>query len=114
MRDIAAEMLSDAGYQVRAAAGGAEALALLAAVAADVLVLDLAMPGISGAELARRARALHPGLPVLFLTGHADTWPLLPDTSVPVLRKPYSRAALLEAVAGAIAAGGAAPAGVSR
>ncbi len=111
VREIAADLLSDAGYQVRAAAGAAEALALLATAPADVLVLDLAMPGISGAELARQVRALHPGLPVLFLTGHADR---LPDASVPVLRKPYSRAALLEAVARAIASGSAAADAVSR
>ncbi len=114
VREIAADMLTDAGHYVRAAASGAEALALLAAAPADALVVDLAMPGISGPELARQARALHPGLPVLLLTGHVDTLPWLPEASLPVLRKPYSQSALLEAVARTIASSGAAAGGVSR
>ncbi len=93
--EIAAAMLTEAGYRVRAASGGAEALAMLAEAPADLLVLDFAMPGMSGAELARQVQRLHPAVRLLFLTGHAET---LPGSNHAVLRKPYTRAALLAAV----------------
>ena len=36
------------------------------------MVLDFAMPGMNGAEVAREVRARRPGLPILFVTGYAD------------------------------------------
>ncbi|HNY39380.1 MAG TPA: PAS domain-containing protein [Bryobacteraceae bacterium] len=39
----------------------------------DLLVTDLVMPGISGREVARRARQVHPDLPVLFMSGYAES-----------------------------------------
>jgi CheY-like chemotaxis protein len=38
----------------------------------DLVVIDLAMPGLSGAETVRLARRSHPDLKALFCTGHAD------------------------------------------
>jgi len=54
------------------AADGGEALRALGQTEADVLVLDLAMPGSDGFEVLRRARALRPGLKILVLTMHAN------------------------------------------
>lgn len=51
---------------------GAAAMAALERVTADVLVLDLSMPGMDGFELLRRARASHPDLKLLVLSMHAD------------------------------------------
>ena len=59
------------------------------------------MPGLNGAEVAREARKTHPKLPVLFISGYADTDAL--DKAVgdaPVLRKPFKAADLAEAVGG--------------
>ncbi len=73
VRAVTPTILEDLGYRVRDASGGAEALALLAAgEPVDLLLLDLAMPGMNGAEVARRAREIRPALPALFITGYAD------------------------------------------
>ncbi len=51
---------------------GATALAALSRVAADVLVLDLSMPGMDGFELIRRARIEHPALKLVVLSMHSS------------------------------------------
>ena len=38
----------------------------------DLMLIDFAMPGMSGAEVARRAHMTRPALPILFVTGYAD------------------------------------------
>ena len=53
-------------------ADGEEALRALRQEPADVLVLDLTMPGLDGFEVLRRAKELRPGLKVLVLTMHSD------------------------------------------
>jgi two-component system, OmpR family, phosphate regulon response regulator PhoB len=50
-------LLSDAGFAVRVASSGTEALALVAEQVPDVLILDVLMPDISGADVCRRLRA---------------------------------------------------------
>ncbi|MCQ4080014.1 response regulator transcription factor [Streptomyces sp. RB6PN25] len=56
------------GYDVALADSGEAALAQLEAHAADVLVLDVSMPGISGTEVCRRLRAAGDDIPVLMLS----------------------------------------------
>lgn len=51
---------------------GEAALALVARLEPDVLVLDLVMPGLGGMEVARRVRTDHPGTRVVVLSMHAD------------------------------------------
>ena len=50
------------------------------------------MPGIDGPDLAARLRELQPDVPVLFVSGHADTRELVPagDARTGFLQKPYS------------------------
>ncbi|MFO0628415.1 MAG: response regulator [Polyangiales bacterium] len=65
-------LLCDAGYDVRTASGGDEALAVLDDARVDVLLTDLRMPGIDGLDLLRRARILDPDLTAVMMTAHGD------------------------------------------
>jgi CheY-like chemotaxis protein len=72
VRETTAAVLRDFGYQVREASGGAEALDLLRRdERIEVLLTDVVMPGMNGAELVRRALDARPGLAVLFMSGYA-------------------------------------------
>ncbi len=73
-RRMLARALSEAGYDCRESSGGLEALELLHAQAPSLLLLDLDMPEVDGAEVLRRLRADPDGaiaqLPAIMLTGH--------------------------------------------
>ena len=110
VRAVTAEALRDLGYHVAEAASGGAALDLLGRSAIDLMIVDLAMPGMSGAELAHRVRTRRPDMPVLFVTGFADRSLLSGVGDAEVIGKPFApneladkaRAALLRK-AGAIA-----------
>jgi signal transduction histidine kinase/CheY-like chemotaxis protein len=73
VRTTAVAVLRDLGYDVREASGGAEALDLLRRDGAiEVLLTDVIMPGMNGAELARLAPGVRPRLTILFMSGYAD------------------------------------------
>jgi two-component system response regulator MprA len=65
--------LSSQGFSVVLAENGAEALERLARHSVDIVVTDLAMPGMNGLQLARRCKQLKPALPIVMLTA----WDLL-------------------------------------
>ncbi len=99
------EMLRSLGYCVLEAPHGRAGLEVLQQTPRPhVMIVDYVMPGMSGAEVALAARHAHPGLPILFSTGYADTAALqgaLAD--VPVLRKPFRLADLASSVAASLA-----------
>ncbi|MFL6111759.1 MAG: response regulator, partial [Catenulispora sp.] len=108
VRDLVVLMLSRSGYQVTEAPSPDKALVLLdvAKSEVDLLLSDIVMPGMSGIELAESVRAIRPGTPVLLMSGYtAGTLP--DDASLPpgvsLIRKPFTRAALLGAVEQALA-----------
>jgi len=72
VRDLVEEVLRASGVDVLVATNPAEALAIAArqSVTFDLLISDLAMPTMSGAELAERLSSLRPGLRVLFISGY--------------------------------------------
>jgi DNA-binding NarL/FixJ family response regulator len=74
VREGTAELLERAGGidVVGQAADGVEALALVSAMRPDVLLLDLAMPGLDGLEVTRRALAISPATRVVALTAHEE------------------------------------------
>jgi DNA-binding NtrC family response regulator len=76
-----AEILSDTGADVSLAAEGASALEQVKANRFDVVVTDMRMPGLSGAELLRHMRDIDPGVPVVLLSAFA------PDAQVNEARR---------------------------
>ena len=71
VRSVIARMLRDLGFEVVEAGSGREALSKLAEIEGDlVLVSDVAMKGMSGADLALEAWKDHPELPVVFMSGY--------------------------------------------
>jgi PAS domain S-box-containing protein len=108
VRAHAAQLLTGLGYGVVAASNGPEALALLREnIPCDLLFTDVIMPGgLTGPRLAEAARALRPGLPVLYTSGYTENAIIhhgRVDPGINLLHKPYRKpelAAKLRAVLG--------------
>jgi PAS domain S-box-containing protein len=107
VRSIAAAMLGDAGYDVIEAASGAAALDALDRPGrqTELILADVAMPGINGVEFAAIVRRTWPALPVLLMTGYADSGLLRKDAGHEVLRKPFQATELQAKVQQAITRG---------
>jgi len=93
-------LLAD-GHSAEAAADGSEALDKFRRGRFDLVITDLAMPGMSGVHLASRIKQLEPGQPVIMLTGFAETMAVAgeqPPGADLALQKPISLGALREAV----------------
>lgn len=90
VREVTSAMLQELGCIVIEAGSGGAALDLLeSATEYDLLVLDFAMPGMNGAEVAREVRLRRPGLPILFVTGYADTSALEDVSEDRIVQKPF-------------------------
>lgn len=95
VREVCAAMLEDIGCDVTAAASGEEALQTLGSHRFTIMLTDIAMPVMSGVELAQRTRDLYPDMPVLFASGYADLEAFGEQLSEEtVVRKPYRLAEL--------------------
>jgi CheY-like chemotaxis protein len=124
VREVSASLLQDLGCSVEQADSGKAALAALDGWTAqslpDLVLMDFAMPGMNGVEVATAMHARYPALPVVFVTGYADLSAVAPFDQALVLQKPYREPqlrAILERALGAGFAGGvrAAPAaGVAK
>jgi signal transduction histidine kinase len=98
VRMSTADMLMDLGFEVIEAGSAEEALRLVeAGERPDLLVTDHLMPGMSGADLARTLREKAAGLPVLIVSGYAETEGIAPD--LPRLTKPFRNAELADRIA---------------
>jgi DNA-binding NtrC family response regulator len=71
VRDSLTKWFESEGYQVGAATGGQQALAMLEADSWDVLLVDIKMPGIDGMDLQSRVHSIDANLPVILMTGYA-------------------------------------------
>ncbi|HEY0112423.1 MAG TPA: PAS domain S-box protein [Allosphingosinicella sp.] len=100
VRGFLSESLEGMGCRVVAAASGREGLEALRKARPDLVLMDYAMPGMTGAEAAAEARRLHPGLPIVFVTGYAESEQLEAalGRDVPLLRKPFTLADLAQEV----------------
>jgi CheY-like chemotaxis protein len=103
IRATAQRILQRHGHDVDVAADGTAALLLLEAMEYDIVLCDLRMPNLSGAELYAelRRRGLARDAQFVVTTGDiadADAQRFLGESQVPVLLKPFELTALLEAV----------------
>ncbi len=102
LRKIVRTVLLAQGYRVFDAAGGREALALLAATGSiDLLVTDVVLPGMSGREIVEAVRKLRPEVAVLFISGYADDALIqegVRKSEVSFLQKPFSPSVLAHKV----------------
>ncbi len=105
VRATTSEVLSELGYEVRTAAGGQQALDLLARdPAIDLLLTDVVMPGMSGPALAREAKSQRPALPILFISGYADPEGLTGEALLGrLVLKPFRRAHLAAQIEASLA-----------
>jgi PAS domain S-box-containing protein len=100
VRDFLVASLEGLGHDVIAAESGEEGLKRLLEGAPDLALVDYAMPNMHGAEVARAAREIVADLPIVFVTGYAESEQLESalGSDVPVLRKPFTIAELQAAV----------------
>jgi PAS domain S-box-containing protein len=104
VRSFAAEVLSQAGYDVRSARHGVEALELMRKYESsiDVVVTDVVMPEMGGRPLVEQLRKRRPQLPVLYITAYTDDASMIDElkaTGARLLEKPFTASQLAEAVA---------------
>lgn len=100
VRSIAADMLLEAGHPVAEAASAAAALDALAqgSTQPDLILADIAMPGINGLEFAKIVRRTWPSLPVVLMTGYASSSLVGIGDEHDILRKPFQAADLVARV----------------
>ncbi|MEN6374649.1 MAG: PAS domain S-box protein [Smithella sp.] len=73
-RELVVSMLGRIGYQVKAVAGGEEAVEYLKSKKADLIILDMIMdPGIDGMETYRRILEINPGQKAVIVSGFSET-----------------------------------------
>jgi PAS domain S-box-containing protein len=91
VRQLAAESLQELGYRVLSATNASAAVSLLNSDKVDLLLTDIVIPGgMSGLDLADRARRLHQDIPVLLTTGYPEAIDrAVAHGGMEILRKPF-------------------------
>ena len=108
VREVTASILEDVGYVVLKVGSGGAALDLLDQnTKIDLVLLDFAMPGMSGVEVASHVQRKFPAVPILFLTGYADQSALGDIGEQSIVRKPFIDDELITKVDTTLAKGGA-------
>jgi signal transduction histidine kinase len=100
VRQAIADILRGRGHLVTEAENGPQALLELERSTPALMLLDYAMPGMNGAQLAARALDLQPDLKLLFLTGYSDSAAIdeAVDGGARILKKPVSASGLAAAI----------------
>jgi DNA-binding response OmpR family regulator len=97
--DLVGEVLSAAGYDVRLATDGLDALDQALATRPDLVLTDFKMPNLDGLSLAQRLRERHHSIPILLMSAAP---PSVTSPGIGVIRKPFNIAQLVTAVADAL------------
>jgi CheY-like chemotaxis protein len=103
VRAFIAATLEEQGYGVIHAADGREGVRQFERARPDLVIVDFIMPGLSGAEVARKIRDRVADQPILFVSGYSETEAVkrtAPDA--PLLNKPFRADALHKAVRSAL------------
>jgi CheY-like chemotaxis protein/anti-sigma regulatory factor (Ser/Thr protein kinase) len=104
VRDVIATIVRDFGCSALQASDGQHALQLIEQHRPRLMVVDFAMPGMNGADVARMALARQPGIKVVFATGFSQSTAIaeVMGEDAIVLRKPFTAGDLAHALARAI------------
>ena len=105
VRTFLSELLGSAGYQVRCAASGSQALEMLAGGSFDAVLLDVVMPEMSGLEVLRRYRSNGGSAPVIVLSalaGADDAVRAMKMGASDYLSKPFGNDELQDVLARAL------------
>jgi FixJ family two-component response regulator len=105
VRESLPDMLRQCGFAAAAFSSAEDFLASDAISRTNCLILDVKMPGMSGPDLQRALTALGQEIPIVFITASGDKAVragLLSDGAVECLFKPFSEAALLDALQSAL------------
>src|SRR5438128_2047581 len=105
VRESLPDLLRECGFAVQAFASAEEFLASECVDQTSCLLLDIAMPGMSGPELQRELTRRRHAMPIIFITALGDETVrprLLAQGAVECLFKPFSETALLEALQAAL------------
>jgi PAS domain S-box-containing protein len=107
VRGVIVEMLRDHGYNVREAIDGPSGLAILQTGGpVDLLLSDIGLPGLNGRQLADRARLVRPDLPVLLMTGYAESATMtegIAEVGMELITKPFDLGDLAARIRGMLA-----------
>ena len=107
VRESLPDLLRECGFAVQAFSSAEEFLASDYVAQTQCLILDIAMPGMSGPDLQRELTLRRQPIPIVFITAHGDVTVrphLIKLGAVECLFKPFSEAALLEALGTALGA----------
>ncbi len=105
MRESLPDLLTEFGYAARAFSSAEEFLASDCVDQTKCLVLDIAMPGMTGPDLQRHLKIRQPEIPIVFITANRDESlraRMLKEGAVECLFKPFSDTALLDALQAAL------------
>jgi FixJ family two-component response regulator len=105
VRESLPDLLKEFGFDARTFSSGQEFLNSDCVGKTQCLILDVAMPGMSGPDLQRELKIRRQEIPIVFITAHRDENirpRLLEQGAVECLFKPFSDTALLEALNAAL------------
>jgi FixJ family two-component response regulator len=102
VREALPDLLRELGFAAKAFASAEAFLGAEGGARTSCLILDVAMPGMTGLELQQELKRRGQHIPIIFITAHADRTlrpRVLEEGAVEILFKPFSEAALVDALA---------------